>query len=307
MPRHFLSLADLTAEDLRRLIDLGRLIKASPRAFRDACEGQTLAMIFTKPSLRTRVSFETGIYQLGGRGLYLGPNDIQLHRGESYSDTAQVLTRFVDGIMARVHGHQDVLDLAKSASVPVINGLSDFNHPCQVLADLLTLKEKFVKLQGLTLAYVGDGNNMAHSILHGGAIMGMNIRIAHPVGYGPREDVVRWSSAVAKAAGGSVEILQDPRAAVEGVDVVYTDAWTSMGWEAEADERTARFQGFRVDEEMMALAHPQARFMHCLPAHRGEEVSSGVLDGPQSVIFDQAENRLHAQKAIMVELFGHRR
>ena len=306
MPRHFLSLADHTEQELRDLIDLARMIKANPRAFRDACEGRTLAMIFTKPSLRTRVSFETGIYQLGGRGLYLGASDIQLHRGESIGDTATVLGRFVDGIMARVHGHDDVLELAAKAHVPVINGLSDFNHPCQVLADLLTIKEKLVTLEGKTLAYIGDGNNMSHSLMFGAAIMGMHIRIAHPEGYAPDDDAVTWATHRAAETQGSVQLTQDPRAAIAGADAVYTDAWTSMGWEDEAEERTARFQGFQVDESLMALADRRAMFMHCLPAHRGEEVSVGVIDGPQSVIFDQAENRLHAQKAIMVKLMGHR-
>jgi ornithine carbamoyltransferase len=306
MPRHFLSLADHTEQELRDLIDLARLIKANPRAFRDACEGKTLAMIFTKPSLRTRVSFETGIYQLGGRGLFLGASDIQLHRGESIGDTATVLGRFVDGIMARVHGHADVLELAEKAHVPVINGLSDYNHPCQVLADLLTIKEKRVTLAGSTLTYVGDGNNMSHSLMVGAAIMGMNMRVAHPEGYAPDAELVDWATARAAETGGSVHLCQDPGEAVDGADAVYTDAWTSMGWEDEAEERAARFQGFQVDAALMARANKRAIFMHCLPAHRGEEVSSGVIDGPQSVIFDQAENRLHAQKAIMVKLMGHR-
>ena len=306
MPRHFLSLADHTEQELRDLIDLARLIKANPRAFRDACEGKTLAMIFTKPSLRTRVSFETGIYQLGGRGLVLGASDIQLHRGESVGDTATVLGRFVDGIMARVHGHADVLELAEKADVPVINGLSDHNHPCQVLADLLTIKEKRVTLAGSTITYVGDGNNMSHSLMVGAAIMGMNMRIAHPEGYAPDAELVGWATARAAETGGSVHISLDPGEAVDGADAVYTDAWTSMGWEDEAAERTARFQGFQVDSTLMARARKGAIFMHCLPAHRGEEVAPEVIDGPQSVIFDQAENRLHAQKAIMVKLMGHR-
>ncbi|MEC7947564.1 MAG: ornithine carbamoyltransferase [Myxococcota bacterium] len=306
MPRHFLSLADHTEQELRELLDLARMIKANPRAFRDACEGKTLAMIFTKPSLRTRVSFETGIYQLGGRGLFLGASDIQLHRGESIGDTATVLGRFVDGIMARVHGHSDVVELAEKADVPVINGLSDFNHPCQVLADLLTLKEKRVTLAGCTLAYVGDGNNMSHSLLVGAAIMGMHVRVAHPEGYAPASQTVAWARAKATETGGSVLVTRDPHEAVTAADAIYTDAWTSMGWEDEADERTARFQGFQVDASLMARAKKGAIFMHCLPAHRGEEVAGPVIDGPQSVIFDQAENRLHAQKAIMVKLMGHR-
>jgi ornithine carbamoyltransferase len=307
MPSHFLSLADKTDEDLRGLIDLARMIKANPRAFRTACDGLTLAMIFLKPSLRTRVSFETGVYQLGGRGLYLGPSDIQLHRGESFGDTAQVLGRFVDAIMARVHAHGEVLELAENARVPVINALSDFNHPCQVLADLLTLKEKRVTLKGLQFAYVGDGNNMSHSLMYGGAIMGMHVRIGHPEGYAPDPGVVAWAQDTASRSGGSITITQDPREAVADAHAVYTDCWTSMGWEEEADARTAAFAGWQVDDALLAGARDDVLFMHCLPAHRGEEVSPEVMDGPRSIIFDQAENRLHAQKAILVQLIGHRR
>jgi ornithine carbamoyltransferase len=307
LPNHFLSLADHTAEDLRELLNVARMIKINPRAFKSACEGRTLAMIFRKPSLRTRVSFETGVYQLGGRGLYLGPSDIQLHRGETFGDTAKVLGRFVDAIMARVHAHSEVTELAENADVPVINGLSDFNHPCQVLADLLTLKEKRVTLKGLNFAYVGDGNNMSHSLMHGGAIMGMHVRIGHPDGYAPDPAVVAWAKETAARSGGSLVVTQDPHEAVADAHVVYTDCWTSMGWEEEADARTTAFQGWKVDQDMLSGAREDVLFMHCLPAHRGEEVSPEVIDGPHSIIYDQAENRLHAQKAILVKLIGHRR
>ncbi len=306
MPRDFLALCDHSPEDIRRYLDLARQIKLHPAGFRDVCRGRTLAMIFQKPSLRTRVSFQTGIYQLGGQGIYLGPTDIQLHRGETIADTARVLARYVDGIMARVFSHQDVVDLAAHADVPVINGLSDLLHPCQVLADLLTIEEKLGTLAGRKLVYIGDGNNMAHSILYGCALAGMHCAIAHPRGYAPDVDVVTRARDIAAGTGGSVMVTEDPAAATEDADVVYTDVWASMGQESEHGERLKRFEGFQVDAALMARARPSAIFMHCLPAHRGEEVATDVIDGPQSVVFDQAENRLHAQKAVMVRLMGDR-
>jgi ornithine carbamoyltransferase len=306
MPNDFVSLADFSAEQLRKLIELAHDVKRNPRRYRDACEGQTLAMIFQKPSLRTRVSFQTGIFQLGGQGIYLGPTDIQLHRGETISDTAQVLSRYVDGIMARVFAHSDVVDLAANAGVPVINGLSDYNHPCQVLADLQTVSEKFGRLEGLKFAYIGDGNNMAHSIMFGCAKMGMHVAIGHPKGYAPDSDVSTRTRGFAASVGGAVQITEDPMEAAADADVVYADVWTSMGQEAETAERLKRFEGFQVNAKMMTVAKPSAIFMHCLPAHRGEEVAAEVIDGPQSVVFDQAENRLHAQKSIMISLMGRK-
>ncbi len=306
MPNHFVSLADYSTEELRKLIELAHDVKRNPRAYRDACAGQTLAMIFQKPSLRTRVSFQTGIYQLGGQGIYLGPTDIQLHRGETIADTAQVLSRYVDGIMARVFGHNDVVDLAAHSSVPVINGLSDYNHPCQVLADLQTVSEKFGRLAGLKFAYIGDGNNMAHSIMIGCAKVGMDVAVGHPKGYAPDADTVTRTREIAAQHGASVLITEDPMDAAENADVIYTDVWASMGQESEAAERLKRFEGFQVNSTMMSKAKPNAIFLHCLPAHREEEVASEVIDGPQSVVFDQAENRLHAQKAIMISLMGRK-
>jgi len=306
MTKHFLSLADESRESIRSALDLARMVKLNPAGFASSCRGKTLAMIFQKPSLRTRVSFQTGIYQLGGQGIYLGPTDIQLHRGETISDTTQVLSRYVDGIMARVFAHADLVDLAAHGSIPVINGLSDLLHPCQVLADLMTIEEKIGELKGKKFAYIGDGNNMAHSILYGGTKMGMDIAIGHPHGYTPDEEVTRRAREFAAESGGSVLVTEDPAQAVAGADVVYTDVWASMGQEKEREERLARFAGFSVDDNLMAKAHPGAIFMHCLPAHREEEVASSVADGPQSVIFDQAENRLHAQKAVMVRLMGDR-
>ena len=263
-------------------------------------------MIFQKPSLRTRVSFQTGIFRLGGQGIYLGPTDIQLHRGETIADTARVLSRYVDGIMARVFAHADVVDLAANADVPVINGLSDFNHPCQVLADLLTIREKFGSLEGRKLTYVGDGNNMAHSLLFGCARMGMSVAIVHPHGYAPDVEVVTRSREFAAEYGASVQITEDKAEGLADADVIYTDVWASMGQEEERAERLKRFEGYAVDGEAMAMARPRAIFMHCLPAHRGEEVTADVIDGTQSVIFDQAENRMHAQNAVMVRLMGDR-
>jgi ornithine carbamoyltransferase len=306
MPSDFVALADFSTEQLRGLVKLAHDVKRNPRSYRDACEGLSLAMIFQKPSLRTRVSFQTGIYQLGGMGMYLGPKDIQLHRGETVSDTARVLSRYVDGIMARVFAHADIVDLARFADVPVINGLSDFNHPCQVLSDLVTIDEKLGGLKGRKLAYIGDGNNMAHSLLMGCAKVGMSVAIAHPHGYAPNQGLVTRTRECAAAHGSGVQITENPSEAVADADVVYTDVWASMGQEDEHAERLARFKGFQVNQDMMKRARPSAIFMHCLPAHRGEEVSAEVIDGPGSVVFDQAENRLHAQKAIMIQLMGRR-
>ena len=302
--KHFLCLADHSTEELRALLDLARHIKLHPSAFADACAGKTLAMIFQKPSLRTRVSFQTGVFQLGGHGMYLGPKDIQLHRGETISDTARVLSRYVDGIMARVFAHADVAGLAEHGSIPVINGLSDLLHPCQVLADLMTIEEKKGTLAGLKLAYVGDGNNMAHSLLYGGARFGMTVSVSHPRGYAPDAEVVTRTREIAATTGGAVQVTEDPREGVADADVVYTDVWASMGQEDEHKERLARFDGFQVNSDLMGCARPDAIFLHCLPAHRGEEVSAEVIDGPASVVFDEAENRLHAQKAVMVRLMG---
>jgi ornithine carbamoyltransferase len=304
MANHFLSLADLTPKELSETLSLAADIKANPAKYSKVCEGQTLAMIFQKPSLRTRVSFQTGIYQLGGQGIYLGPTDIQLHRGETIADTTQVLSRYVDGIMARVFAHSDLVELAEHGSIPVINGLSDLLHPCQVVADLQTIQEHKGELAGLKFAYVGDGNNMAHSILYGGVLMGMHVSISHPVGYAPDEAVVAKAEEIAAQTGGSVQITTSPKEGVSGADVVYTDVWASMGQESEHGERLARFEGFQVNQELMSHTNEGSIFMHCLPAHRGEEVAADVIDSPVSVVFDEAENRLHAQKALMVKLMG---
>jgi len=302
--KSLISIADLSIEEIYQIFAVSnslklKLITGEPHRL---LEGKTLGMIFAKPSTRTRVSFETGIYQLGGIGLYLGPNDLQLKRGESIADTAKVLSRYLNGIMIRTFNHQDVIDLARYGSIPVINGLTDLLHPCQVLADLYTVLEKKRVLQGLKLAYIGDGNNMAHSLLNGCSKVGMNISIASPKGYKPNEDIVKKAKEFAAYMGSKVEILDTPTEAVKNADVIYTDVWASMGQEAEAKERIKRFEGFQVNEELVKLAKEDYLFMHCLPAHRGEEVTDGICDSPNSIIFDEAENRLHVQKAIMALL-----
>jgi ornithine carbamoyltransferase len=303
--RHFLSLKDWAPEEIEELFGLSGRIKADPAAWRQALGGKSLGMIFQKPSTRTRVSFEVGMYQLGGQALFLGADDIQLHRGETIGDTAQVLSRFVHGIMARVFAHQDVLDLARHGTVPVINGLSDLLHPCQALADYFTLREQRGTVAGLKVAYVGDGNNVCHELMFGAVKLGLQMSVGCPPGYEPNQLIFKSAAREAQKLGTPVpEVTHDPMEAVALADVVYTDVWTSMGQEAEAQRRRRDFDGYRVTEAMMAQAAPEAVFMHCLPAHRGEEVDAEVIDGPRSVVFDEAENRLHVQKAILVTLMG---
>lgn len=300
---HLVSINDLTAAEVKGIVDLGIAMKADPDAYRTALAGKTLAMIFMKSSTRTRVSFEVGIYQLGGIGLFLSSRDVQLNRGEPISDTAKVLGRYVDGIMARTFAHSDVTDLAKYGSVPVINGLTDLTHPCQALADVMTITEKFGDPAGRTMAYVGDGNNMAHSLMFAASKVGMNFVCIAPQGYAMEPEIVELGIKDAQAAGTSM-IQSEDIADAEGADVIYTDVWASMGQEEEQSMRVQDFAGFTVDGPMMRRAAKDAIFMHCLPAHRGEEVSAEVCDGDQSIIFDQAENRLHAQKAVMATLMG---
>ncbi|WP_025720412.1 ornithine carbamoyltransferase [Paenibacillus sp. 1-18] len=304
--RDFLELDDYSTEEIQYLIDLAIEIKRKHKngeAYQPL-KGKTLGLIFEKSSTRTRVSFEVGMYQLGGHALFLSKNDIQLGRGEPISDMAQVMSRYLDGIMIRTFGHDNVVELAHYASVPVINGLSDLAHPCQVLADYQTLYEQKGKLKGLKLAYIGDGNNMAHSLLIGGAKLGVHVSIASPAGYEPDPSVVAACREIAKQTGSEIVITQSPQEAVKGADAIYTDVWASMGFEEEQKERELAFADFQVNEELVQLAKPDYLFLHCLPAHRGEEVSAGVIDGPNSVIFDEAENRLHAQKALLVALLG---
>jgi ornithine carbamoyltransferase len=301
--KDFIEIHDYTADEVNEIFELARDIKAKPKKFNTALEGQTLAMIFEKSSTRTRVSFEVGMYQLGGHALFLSARDIQLGRGEPITDTAQVLSRYVDGIMARTFAHSTVTDLAKFGSVPVINGLTDLSHPCQAMTDYFTAWEKFGgDLKGRKIAYVGDGNNMAHSLMFGAPKVGMDIAVACPAGYSPDANVIAQAGADAKAAGTHMLITTSIEEAVRDADIIETDVWASMGQEAEAEKRKQDFAGWIVDQRLMSMAKKDAIFMHCLPAHRGEEVSAEVIDGPQSVIFDEAENRLHIQKAIMVAL-----
>jgi len=296
--RDFLAVTDLSRDELLGLVDLAVRMKSGQYRERPLA-GQTLAMIFTKSSTRTRVSFEVGSTQLGGHALFLSSRDIQLGRGEPIRDTARVLSRYVDGIMIRTFAHADVEELARFATVPVINGLTDYNHPCQILADLLTVHENLGDLSKQVIAWIGDGNNMAHSWIEAAAVLGFELRLACPEGYDP-------DPALVAAAGKRTRIVltRSPAEAVGGADVVNTDVWASMGQEAEQELRATAFAGFLVDERLMALAAPRAIFLHCLPAHRGEEVSEAVLEGPQSRVWDEAENRLHAQKALMAMLMG---
>jgi ornithine carbamoyltransferase len=304
--RDLVSAADLTADEIALLFARAASLKAEYLAERrhatPPLERRSLAMLFQKPSLRTRVTFEAGMTQLGGHAIYLTEGTV-LGGRETVGDVARNLERFVDAIMARTGPHEVVAELAARASIPVINGLTIREHPCQALADLFTLQERFGRLAGLTLAFVGDGNNVYHSLALMGATMGMHVRLAHPAGYGPNERIVALARELAVTSGGSLAFGGDPHEAVEGADVVYTDAWTSMGQEAEAEERRDAFAPFQVNESLLA-ASPDALVMHCLPAHRGEEITCDVMDGPRSIIFEQSENRLHGQKALLVELLA---
>ncbi len=300
--RDCLTLAEFSSEEVGLILDEAAKIKAMQRSripYRPL-RGRTLAMVFQKPSNRTRVSFEVGMYQLGGHALHLLPQEIQMGKRETPSDTGRVLARYIDAIMVRTFDHDEVEELAEAAEVPVINGLTDTHHPCQALADLLTVREEFGELEGVRISYVGDGNNVAHSLAIGCALTGASLTIAHPEGHGPDPGVVE----LAGSLGAAPLLTEDPREAASGARVIYTDVWASMGQEDKAEERKKRFAPFRVDEELMSLAESDAIFLHCLPAHRGEEVTAEVIDGQASRVFDQAENRLHAQKALLYLLLS---
>lgn len=295
------SLGELTREEIEQILKTAQLLKSQLRNGVDhpLLKGKTLAMIFEKPSTRTRVSFEVGMWQLGGYALYLSANDLQLGRGESIADTARTLSRYVDGIMARVFHHQTILELIKYSNVPVINGLSDFTHPCQGLADLFTIYEKKGGFSGLKLAYIGDVNNVAHSLIYGCSKMGINITLGCPNGYGPHPQVISKAKREAKRNGCEIVVTDDPKEAVKDADIVYTDVWTSMGMEREHKERVKIFKPYQVNSNLVKWAKKDYLFMHCLPAHRGEEVTDEVVDSKNSIVFDQAENRLHTQKALL--------
>lgn len=300
--KDLLSISDLSSADIRLLISDTVAIKAA--GWLSSLSGKTLALLFEKPSLRTRVSFEVAMRQLGGQTIYLSPAEVGLGKRESVPDVARVLSRYVDAIVVRTFSHQTLETLAGSSSVPVINALSDLEHPCQALADLFTIYEKKGELNGLTLAYIGAGNNVAHSLLLAAALAGMNFRIASPGGYQIQDEILHLAEKYAVGSGAEIFCTEQPHLAVSQADVVYTDAWTSMGQEAEAQERRRIFADYQVNGELLSLAKEDAIVMHCLPAHRGEEVAEGILDSPASVVFDQAENRMHLQKALLAEIMG---
>jgi ornithine carbamoyltransferase len=299
--RDFLRVNDWEAADLVTLLEVADRLKArqEQRVEHHYLPGRTLGMIFQKPSTRTRVSFEVGISQLGGTGLYLAAGDLQLGRGETIKDTARVLSRYLDGIMIRTFKQADVDELAAHADVPVINGLTDEFHPCQALADVMTIRERFGGFDGVRVAYLGDGNNVCHSLMVACAKLGMHFRAATPPGYEPSAEVVSWAENAARDSGASVTVQPDPQRAASGADVLYTDVWTSMGQDEERERRLRDLAGYRIDDELLQLASDRSVVLHCLPAHYGEEITEDVLYGPRSAVWDQAENRLHAQKALM--------
>lgn len=300
---NFISVLDLTPDDIKNIFELTDSLKANP--FRDALKNKALVLIFQKPSNRTRVSFEVGMRQLGGSSIYLGPQEIDMGGRESVSDVARTLSRYADAIVLRTHKHQNVIDFAEYASVPVINGLSDYSHPCQALCDIYTILEKKRRLAGLTFAYLGDGNNVCNSLIISCAKTGMSMNIATPLGYEPDKYVVSEGIRMSKDSGAKIHLTDSPPEAVRGADVIYTDVWTSMGQEKEADKRRKDFKGFQIDAQLVSEAKPDFLFMHCLPAHKGEEVSEEVFESKNSVVFDQAENRLHVQKAILLTLLNN--
>jgi ornithine carbamoyltransferase len=299
--KDLLTIGELKKEEVREILSLAMEIKKNKEKFRNALKDKILAMVFEKPSLRTRMTFEVGMLEMGGKAIYLGPSEIQLGKRESVADVARNLERWVDGIMIRTFGQENVEEMAKWAKPPVINGLSDLHHPCQALADYFTLLEKFGKLEGLKLAYVGDGNNVCHSLIEGASKLGVHISVATPEGYEPKKEIVERAM---KEANSKIEILRDPVEAVKDADAIYTDTWTSMGQEHEREIRVKIFKPYQVNKSLMEKTGKKTYFMHCLPAHRGEEVTDEVIDSEYSLVFDEAENRLHVQKAIMYILMG---
>lgn len=304
MKQDLISIKDLKVEEIEHIFNLTAELKSKVKDFSQSLAGKSLALIFEKPSLRTRVSFEVGMHQLGGKGIYLAPDDIKFGTREAMKDFGAVLSRYLDVLVVRTFSHQKLEDLAKHASIPVINGLTDLLHPCQALADLYSIKEKKGKLAGLKIAFIGDGNNVAHSLLYGCAKLGINLDIATPAKYRPKAEVVKEAQEIAKARGAKLSLADDPASAVKGADVVYTDVWASMGQESEHKKRLKSFNGFQLNGKLISKAKLDCLVMHCLPAHRGEEITDEVIDGPNSIVFDQAENRMHVQKAILLLLLG---
>jgi ornithine carbamoyltransferase len=306
MNKDLLTVSGLGTEDVARILDRSAWLKKAKKdgVVHHPLKGKSLGMIFEKSSTRTRVSFEVGMYQLGGQALFLSAQDLQMGRGEPIADTARTLSRYVDGIMIRTYSQTTVEELARYATIPVVNGLTDLHHPCQALADLFTIQEKRGTVTGLRFCYIGDGNNMAHSLIEACVKVGMHASLACPPGYEPDAGILREAKQVAAQTGAELTLSSDPRKAAKGADIVYTDVWASMGQEKEHAERVKAFTGYQIDEKLMKVAAPEALVMHCLPAHRGEEIAASVIDGPQSAVFDQAENRLHTQKAILELLMG---
>ena len=304
-----MSILDLSAAEIRRLIDEAMRLKKEHRAGKRnrSLEGRTLGMLFTKPSTRTRLSFQVGMTQLGGSTVPLNPGEIQLNRSETLEDTARVVSRFLDGIVIRTFAQAELEAWAAAATIPVINGLSDFSHPCQILADLLTIREVRGSLERVKVAYIGDGNNVAHSWILASGLLGLEFVLAAPAGYDPDPGVLAEAQRLWKGRGLPPRVVRDPAAAADGADFLYTDVWTSMGQESETKRRLKAFRGFQIDNKLRARAKPGAGVLHCLPAHRGEEIAADVIDGPQSLVFEQAENRLHAQKALLVRLLGRKK
>ena len=302
MKRDFLKILDFTTEEILETFETAKKMKSDPLSFSEALKGKTLALIFEKPSLRTRTSFDIGIQQLGGYSLYLSPAEINLGKRESVYDVSMVLDRMVQGIMIRTFGHDIVESMSDYTNIPIINGLTDFTHPCQGMADYLTINELKGDLKGLKVVYVGDGNNVAHSLMYGGARLGVNVVVSTPAGFEPNLVAFREAEEEAKSTGSSIIFEKDPSKAVKDADVIYTDTWASMGQESEAEKRREIFKPYQVNDELMSKAKNDAIFMHCLPAHRNEEVTDSVIDSKQSVVFQEAENRLHVQKAIMYKL-----
>jgi ornithine carbamoyltransferase len=302
MKKDLISIKDLTTREIEDIFTLTDKLKKNKAKFSKALTGKTLALIFQKPSNRTRVSFEVGMYQLGGNSLYLAPNEINLGVRESIEDAAKTLSRYVDAIVLRTFEHKNVLELAKYSDKPVINGLSDFSHPCQGLADAYTIREKLKKVKGVTLAYVGDGNNVCNSLLFACAKVGMNMNVGTPKGFEPDKSVLEEAKNIAKSSNALINLYNSPTEAVKDADVIYTDVWASMGQEQEAEERKKIFKDFQVNKNLVKFAKKNVLIMHCLPAHRGEEITEEVIDSPNSIVFDQAENRMHVQKAILIKL-----
>lgn len=296
--RDLISIKDLKKEEIEGIFDLAAKLKKD-KTFGDPLKGKTLALIFQKPSNRTRVSFEVGMEHLGGHAIYLGPDEIKLGVRESVSDVAKVLSRYIDGIVARTFKHADIISLVKGSSVPVINGLSDLLHPCQGLSDIFTIKEKFKDLGSIKLVYIGDGNNVLHSLLYGASIAGLNMCVINPKGYGPNKDIIEDVKKLSGSTGADITFSDKIDSTIEEADVIYTDVWISMGQEPERNKRLKAFKGFQINAELLKKAKKDCKIMHCLPAHRGEEITDDVLDGPNSIVLDQAENRLHVQKALL--------